>query len=198
MINCKLRRIGLYCRIYLIISSGKYKISCNSLNHTVTYNGVVVTCNNGFLIWWFFIGTALQLQSIITAHSQSWLPMPLLILLLVLRLTLFLWISNLYSSQIRVESSLTLRPTVRRPVYLGIKYPSGTYEEIFITVRQLRVGWCGALFLMRGLVCRLQLLLVLASAVILGSESLGTRDRILLSQIWDSCFRRLLRLARLR
>jgi hypothetical protein len=27
---------------------------------------------------------------------------------------------------------------------------------------------------------------VLASAVILGSESQGTRDRILLSQIWDS------------
>jgi hypothetical protein len=32
-------------------------------------------------------------------------------------------------------------------------------------------------------VCRLQFLLVLASAVILGSEPLGTRDRILLSQI---------------
>jgi hypothetical protein len=35
----------------------------------------------------------------------------------------------------------------------------------------------------RGPVCRLQLLRVLASAVILGSEPLGTRDRILLSQI---------------
>jgi hypothetical protein len=38
----------------------------------------------------------------------------------------------------------------------------------------------------RELVCRLQLLLVLASAVILGSESRGTRDHILLSQIRDS------------
>jgi hypothetical protein len=37
--------------------------------------------------------------------------------------------------------------------------------------------------------------LVLASAVILGSESLGTRDHILLSQIRDFLFRRLLRLA---
>jgi hypothetical protein len=40
--------------------------------------------------------------------------------------------------------------------------------------------------LMRGHVCRLQLLLVLASAVILGSESRGTHDHSLLSQIRDS------------
>jgi hypothetical protein len=35
-------------------------------------------------------------------------------------------------------------------------------------------------------VCRLQLLLTLASAVILGSKSRGTRDHILLPQIWNS------------
>jgi hypothetical protein len=40
--------------------------------------------------------------------------------------------------------------------------------------------------LTRGRVCRLRLLLVLASAVILRSESGGTHDHILLSQIWDS------------
>jgi hypothetical protein len=40
--------------------------------------------------------------------------------------------------------------------------------------------------LTRGWVCRLQMLLVLASSVILVSESLGTHDRILLSQIRDS------------
>jgi hypothetical protein len=39
---------------------------------------------------------------------------------------------------------------------------------------------------MREQVCHLQLLLVLASAVILGSESLGIRENILLSQIRDS------------
>jgi hypothetical protein len=49
--------------------------------------------------------------------------------------------------------------------------------------------------LTRGRVYCLQLLLVLASSVILGTESCGTRDRILLSQIWGSPFRRLLRLA---
>jgi hypothetical protein len=40
--------------------------------------------------------------------------------------------------------------------------------------------------LTRGWVCRLQLLLALARAVILGSESHGTHDHILLSQIRDS------------
>jgi hypothetical protein len=44
----------------------------------------------------------------------------------------------------------------------------------------------GAPTLTRGRVCRLQLLLVLASSVILGSESRGTHDYILLSQIRDS------------
>jgi hypothetical protein len=40
--------------------------------------------------------------------------------------------------------------------------------------------------LTRGWFCRLQLLLVLASAIILRSESRGTHDHILLSQIRDS------------
>jgi hypothetical protein len=56
-----------------------------------------------------------------------------------------------------------LRPTVSR-------HPSGAYDQIFITVGQLRVCWCGALSLTGGRVCRLQLLLALASAVILWSE----------------------------
>jgi hypothetical protein len=42
-------------------------------------------------------------------------------------------------------------------------------DQIFITVRQLWVCWCGTPSLTRGRVCRLQLLLALASAVILGS-----------------------------
>jgi hypothetical protein len=58
------------------------------------------------------------------------------------------------------ESSLSLmsRPTVSNPVCLGINHPPGGYDQIFNTVRQLRV-WCGALSLTRGRVCCLQLLL---------------------------------------
>jgi hypothetical protein len=69
------------------------------------------------------------------------------------------------------------------------------YNQIFINLWQLPSCFCGASSLKRGHVCILYMLLVLASAVLLWSETLCTRNHILLSQIWDFPFRRLLRLA---
>jgi hypothetical protein len=74
----------------------------------------------------------------------------------------------------------------------------GLRPDSFITVWHLRVCWCAPLSLTRRRVCRLQLLLVLASAVIFGSESRGTCDHILLSEIRDFPLRRLLWVAGLR
>jgi hypothetical protein len=76
-----------------------------------------------------------------------------------------------------------LRPTVSRPVCLGVKHPSGAYDQIFITVRELRVFDVGRSNERTGL--PFTIAAGLASAVILGSESRGTHDHILLSQIRD-------------
>jgi hypothetical protein len=145
-----------------------------------------------------FIDTSLQLQSIITADTlNSFWTTSLWRVLYEESLTNLSLISDwsLLLLELSLSLSLTLRPTVSRPVSLGIKHPSGASDQIFITVGQLRVCWCGALSLTRGRGSRLQLLLVLFSAVILGSKPLGTRDHILLSQIWGFRFHRLLRLA---
>jgi hypothetical protein len=63
------------------------------------------------------------------------------------------------------------------------KAPMWGYGQIFITVRQLWVRWYGAPCLTRWRVCCLRLLLAIASLVILGSETHGTRNHILVPQI---------------
>jgi hypothetical protein len=53
----------------------------------------------------------------------------------------------------KVKVKVMLRRTVSRPVCLGVKHPFGAYDQIFISVRQLRVCSCGALSLTRERVC---------------------------------------------
>jgi hypothetical protein len=161
-----------------------------------------------------FIGTSLQLQPItysyITAHSQ-WLPKTH---------SIPYWATSVFSSAVTylvliyeslrtnedsfatsnrtLSQSLMLRPTVSRPVCLGINTHLGLTTRFLVLSDSCGFADVGAFSLTRGRVCRLQLLLDLASAVILGLESRGTLDHILLSQIRDFPFRRLLRLAELR
>jgi hypothetical protein len=78
---------------------------------------------------------------------------------------------------------------LEQSTHLGLKTRS------LLLVCQLRSCSCGAPSLTRGRVCLLYMLLALASATFLWAESLGTRDHILLSQLRDFPFRRLLRLA---
>jgi hypothetical protein len=83
------------------------------------------------------------------------------------------------------EVEVNLRPTVSWPVCLGFGLPSETPDQIFFSVWQLCVSWCGASSLTREWVCNLlvQLLLGFATAVTLGSKSRRTHEHILLSHM---------------
>jgi hypothetical protein len=85
-----------------------------------------------------------------------------------------------------VRFKVTLRLAVyRQSISLGAK-PLQTHDQYF-----LQLNLCGyspyvTIFLTKGWVCCLQLLLALASRVTFGFESRGTHDHILLCQIRDS------------
>jgi hypothetical protein len=154
----------------------KYALNTVIIRNCVTNNmGLDITS---------LLYTALQLELITTANTLISLWMTSTIWRnFYCRLNLGLvsstpWIQSPSQSYITTDSqsaSLSLN-----------KAPICGLQPYFINVRLLRVCLYGALSLTRGHVCRLLLLLDIASAVILGSEFRGTRDHILLSQIRDS------------
>jgi hypothetical protein len=82
-----------------------------------------------------------------------------------------------------VKVKVTLRLTVNQSVSLGVKPHLGLMTRYLLLFDSYGIVFCGPPSLTRARVCLLYMLLALASAVFLGSESLGTRDHILLSQI---------------
>jgi hypothetical protein len=77
------------------------------------------------------------------------------------------------SKNFKVKIKVMLPLTVIRPVCLGVKHPSGAYDQIFVTVIQLRVCCCGAPSLTTRRVCRLQLLLTPLALSLLGPSPTG-------------------------
>jgi hypothetical protein len=108
----------------------------------------------------------------------------------------FVSLTHGFSTMTDRRVKVTLRLTVSQSVTLGAESHLGLMTRyLAITIWQLRSCFYGDPSLTRGRVCLLYMLLGLPKAVFLVFESLGTRDHILLSQMWDFPFRRLLRLA---
>jgi hypothetical protein len=81
---------------------------------------------------------------------------------------------------LEVKVEVNLRSTVSRSFCLGVGLQTGAHNQIFVFRLTIEVSWCGTPSLTRGWVCNLfvQLLLGLARAVTLGSNSYRTHMRL--------------------
>jgi hypothetical protein len=76
-----------------------------------------------------------------------------------------------------------MRLTVSQSVSLSVEPHLGLMTRYLLLFDSYGLVFCGAPSLMRGRVCILYMLLAFANAVFLRSESLWTRDHILLSRV---------------
>jgi hypothetical protein len=97
-----------------------------------------------------------------------------------------LWLPSCIQSHIATDG---------QSVSLGVETHLDLMTKYLLVFDSYGFVFRGAPSLTRGRVCLFYMLLTFASSACLASESLGTRDRMLLSQIWDFPFRRRLRLA---
>jgi hypothetical protein len=88
---------------------------------------------------------------------------------------------NSNSSQSQSQSNFTTGGLL--PISVSWRQAPWDPRSVFFQLNTCCYGHYVKSSLTGGWVCRLQLLLVIASVVILGSESLGIHDHILLSQI---------------
>jgi hypothetical protein len=88
--------------------------------------------------------------------------------------------------RVRVRVRVTLRLVVFRQSVRLVARPLENHDQYFFQLKTFGYIPYVTSSLTREWVCRLQLVLVLASAVILRPESRETHDHILLSQIRDS------------
>jgi hypothetical protein len=150
--------------------------------NTVTYWGLR-GLEDGLWIWWSNL-----LNIYTTGYNISQITIWHTVIFSRLNWTrLSLDYDSLWLLVVKVKVQFTLRLTVSQSVSRGILLLFDSYGLDFVWRSLWRED--GSAFY--TCICCWPL----ASLVFLGSESLGTRDHILLSQIWDFTFRRLLRLA---